>query len=106
MKTTTPNPQPTSDTNYQSYVWPRSKNPNIQRIYDALHTRRWRYDASTATWWTPEGEPEAFGRLEHDAEAAVWARVVRPSTILDAVPVRGDIILTLNLQALLVELDG
>lgn len=76
-----PHVEPTSGTNYSIYLWPRSKDPARDRIYQFLHDLGWRYDQFTSTFHTPETDTlQGFGRLETDRDCAVWARIQPPST--------------------------
>lgn len=78
MKLRAMNPQPTSATNYDSYVWPRSKTPAKDALYLLLHDLGWRYDAASVTFHTPEGQRPDLGTLEYDPDFA-WARIQPPS---------------------------
>lgn len=78
-KATTPNPQPTSNTPYGVYLWPRAKDARQQWIYDRLAELGWRFDARTALWWTPEnGSLQGCGALEY-ANDFSWFRI-QPTT--------------------------
>lgn len=74
-----PNPQPTSDTPYSVYLWPRSKNPDLNWIYDWLAEHNWRFDATTMLWHTPEKDQlQGVGSLEYAPDGA-WFRIQPPS---------------------------
>jgi hypothetical protein len=91
--------EPTSGTNYQNYLWPRSKDPRKDALYLQLHDLSWRFDSHTSLFWTPEDWPlrEAFGRLEYDADCTVWARIQPPSSMIDGRIVRAEPLLVLDL---------
>lgn len=73
------NPQPTSGTPYDNYLWPRSKTPQKQALYDFLHELGWRYDAEHAHWHTPEAETlRGYGVLEWGVKFT-WARIQPPN---------------------------
>jgi hypothetical protein len=96
MPERTPNPQPTSNTNYSIYLWPRAKDPALQRIYDYLHEIGWRFDAGPMHWHTPEGDSlQGFGRLEHATDCS-WARIQPPSVVRDGMPYRSEPLLELT----------
>lgn len=81
-------PEPTKGTNRSMYLWPRSKVPEKQRIYDYLHDHGWRYDAEATLWFTPEAWPtEGYGRLEYEPDHSQFC-IQPPSTIIDGVPHR------------------
>lgn len=96
-KKRTPNPQPTSGTNFSIYLWPRAKDPDHQRIYDTLHELGWRFDAVEGLWWTPEGEPEAKGRLSYEPDFSE-ARITPPSRMVGGQPVRPAPLLILTMK--------
>lgn len=82
------NPQPTSNTNYQSYYWPRSKRPELQAIYDRLFELGWRFDSHYGLWFTPEADVmQAHGILEHASDCS-WFRIQPPSFIENGIPYR------------------
>lgn len=92
-----PNPQPTSGTNYDSFLVPHSKTPAKQRIYDQLLELGWRYDAVEHFWWTPEASVlQGKGRLECAPDFS-WARVQPVSTVVDGVALRAQPLLLLEL---------
>lgn len=63
------NPQPTSGTNYDSFLVPRSKTPAKQRFYDWLLEHGWRYSQATVEWFTPEGDVlQARGRFSYETD--------------------------------------
>lgn len=71
-------PEPTSGTDYDSYLVPRSKTPAKNGIYAALLDLGWRFDSHTMEWWTPEDDDlQGRGRLSYDPDLT-WARVVGP----------------------------
>lgn len=77
-----PHVEPTTGSGYSIYLWPRSKNPKVDRIYAHLHDLGWRYDQFTSTFHTPETDTlQGFGRLEYDADASKWARIQPPSVM-------------------------
>jgi len=87
-KPKTPNPQPTSGTNYEIYLWPRSKNERMDKLYQGLHDLGWRYDSVRFEWYTPEDEVhQARGRMEWGPGSAdpdfTWAciRPPRPANV-------------------------
>lgn len=90
------NPQPTSGTNYDSYYWPRSKTPEKQRIYDVLADLGWRFDSHFGLWFTPEGQPEAYGLLEYEVDFSEF-RIQPPSIIREGIPYRATPILVYTL---------
>lgn len=91
-----PNPQPTSDTNYSIYLWPRAKDPKRQRIYDWLHDHDWRYDATTGLFHTPESDPlQGVGTLETAPDCS-WARIQPPSIMSGPTPHRRPALLDLK----------
>lgn len=64
-----PEPTRNTDTGYDTYLWPRSKTFEKDRLYAYLHLQGWRFDPTTAEWHTPEREVhQARGRLCHDAD--------------------------------------
>lgn len=81
-------PEPTEGTNRSTYLWPRSKVPEKQRIYDYLHDNGWRYDSESTLWFTPEAWPvEGHGRLEYEPDLMQFC-VQPPSAIIEGVPHR------------------
>lgn len=73
------NPQPTSGTPYDNYLWPRSKTPEKQALYDYLHDLAWRFDASYTRWHTPQdANLQGYGRLEWSVDFT-WARIQPPN---------------------------
>jgi hypothetical protein len=72
------NPQPTTGTPYDSYLYPRSKTPEKQALYDLLHQMSWRFDANHSNWHTPETEAPGSGRLEWALDFT-WARIQPPN---------------------------
>jgi hypothetical protein len=74
-----PRPEPTQDSGYDSYYWPRSKTPEKQALYDYLAAINWRFDTVQCRWHTPESLPlQGSGRLEYAADMT-WARVQPPN---------------------------
>lgn len=75
-----PEPTRNTDTGYDTYLWPRSKTPEKDRLYAYLHLQGWRFDAATAEWHTPEREVlQARGRLSCNTELSeAW--IVPPWT--------------------------
>lgn len=95
-----PNPQPTSGTNYDLYVWPRSKTPQRNVLYERLHAIGWRYDNVFCEWYTPERWPvEGHGRLETAPDLS-WARIQPPSVIVDGQPVRPSPLMVLKAEVI------
>lgn len=81
-------PEPTEGTNRSVYLWPRSKVPEHQRIYDYLHENDWRYDAEHVLWFTPEAWPlQGHGRLEYAADLSSFS-IQPPSVLIDGEPHR------------------
>ena len=78
-RTRAPRPEPSTDTGYDSYYFPRSKTPEKQALYDYLAANNWRFDTVECRWHTPEDAPfQASGRLEYAADYS-WARVQPPN---------------------------
>lgn len=88
MNPRSPHPEPTPDSGYDSYVWPRSKTSTKQAIYDHLFAIGWRYDSVYAQWHTPVDAPlQGHGILELAADHS-WARIQPASTLVNGQPVR------------------
>jgi hypothetical protein len=78
-KTETPRPEPTTGTDYDSYLAPRSKTPAKQALYDYLFDQGWRFDTVQTRWHTPEDRTmQASGRLEYSPHLA-WATIQPPN---------------------------
>lgn len=74
-----PRPEPSTGTNYDSYLAPRSKTPAKDALYLFLIEQGYRFDAVLKHWHTPEADThQAFGRLEHAGDLT-WARLQSPN---------------------------
>lgn len=79
------------------YLWPHSKNPKKEAVFQRLRDDGWRFDSDTGEFFTPQGEPEAYGRLSTDADVSQWARITRPSVMVGGEPRLGDVIWEIDL---------
>jgi hypothetical protein len=74
-----PRPEPSTGTNYDTFLIPRSKTPEKNGIYDLLLELGWRFEPAYALWYTPESETyEAAGRLEYAPDYS-WATIQPPN---------------------------
>lgn len=70
-----PRPEPTTGTDYDTYLSPHSKTPEKEALLNLLRLLGWRFDTTRTEWHTPEHwTHQAHGRLEYDT-AYRWARI-------------------------------
>lgn len=57
------------DTGYDTYLWPHSKTPRKDALYQRLRALGWRYEPTIVEFHTPEGQTfQARGRLATNVE--------------------------------------